>query len=396
MGQQVTQPERVQENARRTFTEFQNQWRSLREHLSDFRGRERNNNEQQRITELQSLLRSNEQALITMSELKLNELQKREELLRKEGQRVTDLQSMLTTKEEEFQRQEERLRDEQAHLSVLQDLLRINEKVAIELRERLEAEFQLRLDELQNQLRTTEQELTTTREQLSETQQRETDLNRTLLQYQRDNPRDWILNRNEIHLTSHRLGRGAWGSVCRGKFRGCDVAVKQMYEALNSDHSRLLFEREVHIASKCRHPCLLQLIGATADDNPPLVVTEIMDCSLRERLYSDDEPPLSTEEVFVISLDVARALNYLHQKPNPIIHSDISSANVLLWRHGNQWRGKVSDYGTANFVRQSTRNDVGAVIYCAPELVNEASDHPISCKVSTVEHHLTLTPQQTN
>ena len=54
----------------------------------------------------------------------------------------------------------------------------------------------------------------------------------------------------------------------------------------------------------------------------------------------------------VISLDVALALNYLHQKkPEPIIHRDISSANVLLWRQGDQWRGKVSDYGTANFMQ---------------------------------------------
>ena len=150
----------------------------------------------------------------------------------------------------------------------------------------------------------------------------------------------------------------------------------------------------MHIASTCRHPCLLQLIGATADDNPSLVVTEIMVCSLREKLYNEAKQTLSREQASVLSLAVARALNYLHQKPIPIVHSDISSANVLLWRQGNQWRGKVSDYGTANSVRQSTRNDAGAVIYCAPELVNETTDHPISCKVSTVEHHLTATPLQ--
>ena len=65
---------------------------------------------------------------------------------------------------------------------------------------------------------------------------------------------------------------------------------------------------------------------------------------------------------------MALALNYLHQKkPSPIIHRDISSANVLLRRQGGQWRGKVSDYGTANFMQQTMTVGPGAMIYTAPE-----------------------------
>ena len=107
-----------------------------------------------------------------------------------------------------------------------------------------------------------------------------------------------------------------------------------------------------------------------------------MDCSLREKLYRKDDPRLSLENVSVISLDVAAAINYLHQKSLPIIHRDISSANVLLRQQGYQWRAKLSDYGTANFVRQSKRNDPGAAIYSAPESMSEDPDQPISCKVS--------------
>ncbi|XP_078363907.1 uncharacterized protein LOC144648151 [Oculina patagonica] len=190
------------------------------------------------------------------------------------------------------------------------------------------------------------------------------------------NSRDWVINLNEISLMrDERLGKGAWGSVYQGKFRRCNVAVKQIHnEVLN----RAYFEREVGIASRCRHPCLLQFIGAT-NDQRPLIVTELMEGSLRS-LY--EERPLTEREISVFSLDVAQALNYLHLfNPNPIIHRDISSANVLLWRQGDQWRGKVSDYGTANFVRQCTRDDPGAVIYCAPETLSVAQNQIISCKV---------------
>ena len=197
--------------------------------------------------------------------------------------------------------------------------------------------------------------------------------------------RDWVLTSNEIEIRrDQRLGEGAWGIVYRGKFHGCDVAVKEIHSNIMSARIRQLFEREVDIASRCRHPCLLQFIGATAGERP-LLVTEIMECSLRARLHNQTDPPLSYPEITTIALDVAKALNYLHQKREPIIHHDISSGNVLLRRQGDQWRAKVSDYGTANFVRQSSINYAGNAVYCAPESLREDPNRPISCKVSIME-----------
>ena len=202
------------------------------------------------------------------------------------------------------------------------------------------------------------------------------------LREQRD--RDWVINRNEVQIRGDQnLGEGAWGTVYRGKFRGCDVAVKETHSNIMSDRNLQSFLREAEMASRCRHPCLLQFIGATTDERP-LVITEIMKCSLRARLYDTRKTPLSEQEITIISLDVAKALNYLHQKPRPIIHHDISSSNVLLWREGDHWRAKVSDYGTANFVRQSSVNYAGAAVYCAPEFLHpDPARERISCKVST-------------
>ncbi|XP_048576535.1 U-box domain-containing protein 33 [Nematostella vectensis] len=179
---------------------------------------------------------------------------------------------------------------------------------------------------------------------------------------------DWILSRDEIHVTEKRLGVGGWGQVMVGKFRACDVAVKQIHELILSPHNRRLFEREMSIASRCRHPCLLQFIGATNDDGKPLFVTELLDTNLRAVLESRG---LDNAEIALISLDVAMALNYLHlNKPIPIIHRDISSANVLLWRRDNCWHAKVSDYGAANFMRHCRTVNPGAVIYSAPEALS--------------------------
>ena len=181
-------------------------------------------------------------------------------------------------------------------------------------------------------------------------------------------PCDWVVSRDEVQITDKCLGVGGWGKVSLGKFRGSKVAVKEIHEQILSPYNRGLFEREMNIASKCRHPCLLQFIGATKDDGIPFFITELLEKSLRALL--EQHQPADTE-ISIISLDVSQALNYLHNiKPSPIVHRDVSSANVLLWRRGDQWRGKVSDYGTANFVQLTKTRAPGAVIYSAPEAVS--------------------------
>ena len=189
-------------------------------------------------------------------------------------------------------------------------------------------------------------------------------------------PCDWVVSRDDVQITGKCLGMGGWGKFSLGSFRGCKVAVKEIHELILSPYNRRLFEREMNIASRCRHPCLLQFIGATNDDGIPLFVTELLDTSLRALL---EQRQLADTEVPTISLDVSLALNYLHNmKPSPILHRDVSSANVLLWRHGDQWRGKVSDYGTAKFVQQTMTRAPGAPIYSAPEAVSSNQTPKVS------------------
>ena len=224
--------------------------------------------------------------------------------------------------------------------------------------ERQLREMRQREENLQRQLREKEQEVNELELSLSLAQQ-------TISEQQQQETCDWVISRDEIQLTNRCLGRGGWGSVYEGVYCGCTVAVKQIHDLILSPHNIRLFEREMNIASKCRHPHLLQFIGATNDEGNPLFVTELMEKSLRALL---EQRQLAEVEIRVISLDVARAINYLHQKkPEPIIHRDVSSANVLLWRQGDQWRGKVSDYGTANFMQQTMTVAPGAMIYSAPE-----------------------------
>ena len=304
------------------------------------------------------------------------------ERLREMEQQVTQLQAQLEEKESEKQKKEEQLTNAQGQLQEKHDQLVNSETQIQEIEEQVtnlrrqlhehlvNSDVQIReatqqLTNIQEQLQGKDEEIAGLKNQLTELEMTLSTAQQLALNArQRQESPDWVISRDQIHVTDKCLGRGGWGHVVEGKYCGCAVAVKQIHELILSNHNRSLFVREMNIASRCRHPCLLQFIGATNDEGSPLFVTELMETSLRALL----KRPLSATELFVISLDVARALNYLHQKqPSPIIHRDISSANVLLWRQGDQWRAKVSDYGTANFMQHTMTVAPGAPIYSAPE-----------------------------
>ena len=137
----------------------------------------------------------------------------------------------------------------------------------------------------------------------------------------------WVVRREEVELTKEVLGRGGWGEVRVAKFRGLRVAAKFLHDVILSPYNIRQFVREMTMAAKLRHPHLLLFIGATREGQA-IILTELMPTSLRKELERRAMPRV---HITSISQDVGRALCYLHQwQPHPIIHRDISSANVLL------------------------------------------------------------------
>ena len=173
-----------------------------------------------------------------------------------------------------------------------------------------------------------------------------------------------MVRREEVELTEEVLGRGGWAEVKVANFRGLQVAAKFLYRVILSDYNRRQFSREMTIAAKICHPNLLLFIGATREGEA-VILTELLPTSLRMELEIRVLPRV---QITSVAQDVACALSYLHQwRPSPIIHRDISSANVLLEPLPNGWRAKVSDYGSANFMNAVATATPGSPVYAAPE-----------------------------
>ncbi|XP_011409457.2 PREDICTED: trichohyalin-like, partial [Amphimedon queenslandica] len=236
---------------------------------------------------------------------------------RQAREQVQDLQRLLQEKERQAQQQ---LQEYQQQLQERDQQLQSRERESQERERQLQRQVeggQQREQDLQQQLQEREQQL---EEREREFQERERQLEEQIHVAESS----WVVNRREITMTEVVLGKGGWGEVKVADFRGLKVAAKCLYEVIISPYNIGTFSREMNIASKIRHPNLLQFIGATTEGNP-IILTELMPTSLRKELESGG---VAYPAILSISLDVACALNYLHLfKPHPILHRDVSSAN---------------------------------------------------------------------
>ena len=181
----------------------------------------------------------------------------------------------------------------------------------------------------------------------------------------------WLVSHSEVNFTRQELGRGSYGSVAKGSFRGQSVAVKELHSSIISPYYDELVHREISLMAKMRHPNLLLFIAAVLDKpghSDPIIITELLDTDLRSA-YQKGKLANNRVRLFILR-DVAAALNYLHLQREPIVHRDVSSANVLLQAlPDNKWRGKLSDFGSANIVQYASTAGPGNRQYTAPEVL---------------------------
>ena len=212
----------------------------------------------------------------------------------------------------------------------------------------------------------------------------------------------WEVGEDELEVMDEELGCGGWAKVKVAKLK---VAAKVLHDQLIYDYHRRLFRREMDVAARVSHPNLLRFLGARLEGGMA-ILTELMPTSLRDLVNRRPRQLLPLEHILSIATDVACALNYLHNfSPDPIVHRDISSANVLLQpTSAGGWLAKLSDYGTANFHSQLKTQNPGNPVYTAPESSTPKEQttkmdiysfgvlliEMCTCKFPVPEHHVEL------
>ena len=276
------------------------------------------------------------------------------------------LQEDLETKERQLHQLHQELQEKQQTQAILQQQLQDSQERERALRQECDDlhqehdDYRQQHDNIEQDLRQQLQESTSA---LQQSRQANATLQQQVQQLQEQS--HWVVRKEEIEIAEDILGKGVWGEVKVAKFRGLRVAAKCLHEVILSPYNISVFTREMEIAARVRHPNLLQFIGATKVGTP-IILSELMPTSLRKELEAG---PLPYPAVLTISQDIAYGLNYLHLfKPYPILHRDVSTANVLLLPIVGGWRAKVSDYGSANLQPMIGRTvNPGNPVYSAPE-----------------------------
>ncbi|KAK8518267.1 hypothetical protein V6N13_027740 [Hibiscus sabdariffa] len=172
-----------------------------------------------------------------------------------------------------------------------------------------------------------------------------------------------------------KLGKGGFGCVYKGKLPDNHlVAVKVLNTSKGNGQD---FVNEVASISRTSHVNIVTLLGFCLEGGKRALIYEFMsNGSLEKFIYGQNTPEdgrrlLTVQDLYRISIGIARGLEYLHLGCNTrILHFDIKPHNILL---DGEFCPKISDFGLAKLCRRtdsivSMMEARGTIGYVAPEV----------------------------
>lgn len=171
------------------------------------------------------------------------------------------------------------------------------------------------------------------------------------------------ISANDIAFHEEIIASTGYATVCRGMYRGTDVAIKILHQ---SDESvRKCIIAELTVLSSLRHPRILSLLGVITEAVPYAgsiaLVTEYMSRKSLYHVLHDPKTPQShilacLSQKYKVLCDVADGMCFLHA--SNVIHRDLKSPNVLIDVDG---RAKVCDFGTSALLASDSSHVTGIV-----------------------------------
>jgi serine/threonine protein kinase len=173
-----------------------------------------------------------------------------------------------------------------------------------------------------------------------------------------------------------RIGRGGMAQVFKAFDTNLDrtVAVKLLHDYLSDDATfKERFEREAKFVASFNHPNIVQIYDFDSVERGGqhlyyMVMPFVPGHTLRDELmeYAGKNQRMPIERVLQITLNIADALDYAHQRG--MVHRDVKPANILFDERG---QAVLTDFGIARLVVGSSLTQeglaVGTPTYMSPE-----------------------------
>eukprot|EP00727_Mastigamoeba_balamuthi_P003382 m51a1_g13040 putative serine threonine-protein kinase receptor (411) ;mRNA; r:720-2758 len=157
----------------------------------------------------------------------------------------------------------------------------------------------------------------------------------------------WVIEASEISHGNNVQGKGSFGVVYKGTWRGQTVAIKKFFR--QKVDSVTLYEiehqiKEIAVLAEVRHPSIL--------------LFEVI-----------NEKALSMGQAVNVLVSVCNGMVYLHM--SNIVHRDLKSTNILL---NKKWDVKLSDFGLAAIKETNKTNTVCGTEVLKDGKYSESSD----------------------
>ncbi|POM71259.1 Serine/threonine protein Kinase [Phytophthora palmivora] len=195
---------------------------------------------------------------------------------------------------------------------------------------------------------------------------------------------EWFIPWYELIIDEwSELGKGGFGSVCRGKWLDSDVVVKQVlligdsqdssdfsYHSLSADPTATpvsntkrvealgMFRHEVEIWFGLSHPHVIRLFGACHVGRPFFVCEYATNGTMIDYLRK------CPDQLWTVLLGAALGVQYLHARG--VVHGDLKGNNIVI---GSDKKAKVTDFGLSSIAKNEndTPQVSAALNWVAPE-----------------------------
>jgi tRNA A-37 threonylcarbamoyl transferase component Bud32 len=186
---------------------------------------------------------------------------------------------------------------------------------------------------------------------------------------------------NSALVVDRRLGEGAFAEVYRVRHHILGWQALKLFKHVASLEATSRMLDEARILSTLGHPNIIRVFDAgtvqTSEGVRGYITMEYVAGGSLERLMESHAGVVPVGEVTAVLRQAAEGLAVAHERPHPIVHRDLSLANVLITYDETGLRVKVSDFGLAKEADPGTMaaSAQGTVAYMPPEVVRRGKGY---------------------